>query len=103
MIQDREEKSLFVNAPYLHATFLQRSLEFLKDRDVPKRARKLKYELGIPFPSDFYYPEVFFRERPAVVPSVWQKRGFKYLVRSAFETPPKKLKRRLPLKEKVGY
>ncbi len=104
MIQDRStQKILFVDAPYLHATFLPRTLSREKDLLVPKRAHKFKYELGIPFLSDFYYPEVFFRPRPEIVPSVWEKRGIAYTLRAAFETPLKKIKRRLIKESKIGY
>lgn len=104
MIQNREPKEItLVEAPYLHATFLQRSLELEREKDVPKRTRKLKYEFGIPFPGDFYYPEVLFKKRPSIVPSVWEKRGFNYLFRATSETLPKMLRRRLFLGRKVGY
>ena len=104
LIQDRDpRKILFVDCPYFHATFLHRSIQGTKDADVPKRKQKLKYELGIPFPKDFYYPEVFFRPRPPIVPSPWQKRSFGYMARAAIETPFKKLKRRLFKSKKVGY
>lgn len=104
MIQDRDpDKILFINAPYLHATYLPRALDRVKEMDVPKRLQKLKYELGIPFPKDFYFPEVFFRPRPTIVPSPWQNRSFGYTTRAAIETPFKKLKRRLFKSKKVGY
>lgn len=73
------EKILFLETPYLHASFL----------------KKKKYELGIPFARDFYYPEVFFQERPALVPSPWQPAGSFYRFRAGIETPLKKIKRRL--------
>lgn len=103
MIQDRvENKLLFVDAPYLHATFINRASERSQEFAVAKRAKKLKFETGIEFPFDFYYPEVFFRPRPSIVPSVWQKMSLKYKVRALFETPLRKIKRRLFV-SKVGY
>ncbi len=103
MIQDRSvKKIMFVDAPYLHATFLPRSSTHEKDLEVPKRKHKLKYELGIPFARDFYYPEVFFRPRPKVVPSPWAKMDDTYMTYALIQTPLKKLKRRL-VHEKVGY
>ncbi|MEK7092225.1 MAG: glycosyltransferase [Patescibacteria group bacterium] len=104
MIQNRSaQKILFVDAPYLHATFLPRTVSREKDLLVPKRVHKFKYELGIPFPSDFYYPEVFFRPRPGIVPFPWIKRSTNYTIRASIETPFKKLKRRLIKGTKVGY
>lgn len=103
MIQYRDPKKiLFIDAPYLHTTHLPRASEKAYEYEVPKRAKKLKYELGIPFPRGFYYPEVFFRPRPDVVPSPWGKMDLSFLLRAAIETPLKKLKRRI-MPAKVGY
>lgn len=102
MIQYRDPKKiLYIDAPYLHATNVPRAGSFNKEHDVPKRAMKRKYELGIPFPLDFYYPEVFFRPRPEIAPSPWEKTDAKFKVRAALETPLRKIKRRLV--KKVGY
>lgn len=104
MIQDRNpEKVVFVDAPYLHATHLPRAATRAEEVDVPKRAAKLKYEIGVEFPRDFYYPEVFFRPRPEVVPSPWVKRNLGYTIQAIFETPLKKIKRRIIKGTKVGY
>lgn len=103
MIQDRDPKKIvFIEAPYLHATHLRRAKIRLNDKDVPKRSKKLKYEIGIPFPKDFYYPEVFFRPKPEIVQSPWQKVNNAYKLRAFLETPLKKIKRRL-FPGKVGY
>ncbi|MFZ5932853.1 MAG: hypothetical protein ACOYT7_02135 [Patescibacteria group bacterium] len=105
MIQDRDPKKiLYLDTPYLHATHLKRAGKEGLDQEVIKRAKKLKYELGIPFPRDFYYPEVFFRPRPEIVPSPWGSINFPYKFRAFFETPLKKIYRRtiLPF-EKHGY
>lgn len=102
MIQYRDpQKVLFVDAPYLHATNVPRAGNINKEADVPKRTLKRKYELGIPFPRDYYYPEVFFRPRPTIVPSPWGKVDTKFKVRAALETPLRKIKRRMF--KKVGY
>jgi len=74
-----EDRILFIDQPYLHASFL----------------KKLKYEFGIPFPKDFYYPEVFFKDRPGIVPSPWQPMSAGYKFRAFFETPLKKIRRRI--------
>lgn len=103
MIQDRDRnKILFVDRHYMHATFLERSSDRLLSSNVPKRKKKLKYETGMEFPKDFYYPEVFFRQRPKIVPSVWYKTSKKYKLRAIFETPLKRIKR-IVLPDKVGY
>jgi glycosyltransferase involved in cell wall biosynthesis len=103
MIQDRPaSKMAFIDAPYLHATFLPRSSTHERDLEVPKRKHKLKYELGIPFRRDFYYPEVFFRYKPAIVPSLWAKMDNAYMACALIQTPIKKLKRRL-IHGKIGY
>ena len=96
MIQDRDPKKIvFVDAPYLHFSLLPRAGERSEDEKVIKRAQKLKHELGTPFPKDYYYPEVFFRPRPDSVPSPWERMDTKFLIRSAIETPPRKIKRRI--------
>ena len=96
MIQDRDPKKIvFVDAPYLHFSLLPRAGERSEDEKVIKRAQKLKHELGARFPKDYYYPEVFFRPRPDSVPSPWERMDTKFLIRSAIETPPRKIKRRI--------
>jgi glycosyltransferase involved in cell wall biosynthesis len=103
MIQDRSVKKVkFVDAPYIHATFLQRSVNLELDKNVPKRARKLKCELGDSSPSDFYYPEVFFKPRPTFVLSPWRKMDKGYFAKAMIQTPLRKVKRRL-IHGKVGY
>jgi len=91
-IQDRDENKIaYLDAPYLHATHLLRSS---KDDDVMQRSAKRKYELGIEFMKDFYYPEVFFKSRPQIVPNVWKNMDFNFKLRAFIETPLRKLKRR---------
>ena len=103
MIQDRPvSKIAFIDAPYLHVTFLPRAGTHKKDLEVPKRSHKLKYELGISFPYDFYYPEGLFKVRPAIVPSPWAKMNNAYMACALIQTPLKKLKRRL-IHGKIGY
>ncbi len=92
-IQNREaEKIKFLDTPYLHATHLHRSP---KDKNVMQRNKKMKYEIGIEFPKDFYYPESFFVDRPETVSNVWKNMDNSYKFRAFFETPLRKLKRRI--------
>lgn len=103
MIQDRDQMRIkFVEAPYLHASFLQRAGEVKADSLVPKRAKKLKHELGHNFPKDYFYPEVFFREKPKMVLSPWEVMSTSFYLRSMVETPLRKVKRRV-WRAKVGY
>jgi len=101
-IQERDRKKIkFVKAPYLHASFLDRSGSG-KEKDVPKRKKKRKYEIGIEFPLDYYYPEVLFEKRPIIVQSVWKRMEADFFKRALVETPLRKIKRRI-IPSKVGY
>lgn len=80
------EKILFADEHYLHASFLKRT---------SMSESKYKYELGLEFSKDYYYPEVFFRDRPNIVPLPWTTTSLEYKIRAVVETPLKKLKRRL--------
>jgi len=103
MIQDRDQRKIrFFDASYMHASFLRRSSARGGDLEVPKRDKKLKHEIGLSFPADYFYPEVFFRERPEIVASPWERMNTLFYLRSVVETPLRKFKRRvLPVKE--GY
>lgn len=83
-------KREFVNAPFLHFTHLRRSE---KDKEVMGREGKTKYELGIPFPLDFYYPEVFFKPRSPLVFPPWERTGPAFTARAIMEHPFRKIKR----------
>lgn len=92
-IQNRDpNKIAFLDNPYLHATHLARSKN---DSNVMQRNRKLKHELGIRFPNDFYYPESFFIEKPQIVPNIWKKTDLNFKIKAPLETPLKKIKRRI--------
>ena len=94
MIQDRDsEKVKFVDAHYLHASFLPRGGTKGKDLEVVKRSKKLKHELGENLSKDFYYPEVFFKEKPNFIPSPWSTMSASFKFRAFFETPLRKMKR----------
>lgn len=102
MIQDRDPRKIkLIDAPYLHATNLKRAAGG-KDTEVIKRKKKLKYEFGISFPKDFYYPESLFRKRPDFIESPWQIMDLSFKSRACIETPLKAIKRKI-LPDKVGY
>jgi hypothetical protein len=100
-VQDRNTFK-FVDVSYLHTTFLPRGENRKFDLRVPKRARKLKYEIGEEFPKDFYYPEAFFKEKPDFIPSPWSPMSINYKLKAMIQTPLKKFRRRFK-NEKVGY
>lgn len=100
-IQDRLSFK-YLNSPYLHATFLPRGGNRASDILVPKRKRKLKYELGVDFPKDFYYPESLFKVRPDFIRSPWETRSNKYFIRAIIESPIKSIKRRI-INGSIGY
>jgi glycosyltransferase involved in cell wall biosynthesis len=103
MIQDRSPaKEKFIDAPYLHATFLSRGSERVDDKSVLKRAKKLKYEIGKEFPLDYYYPEVFFRDKPENISNPWLSMTSQFKFKAILETPLRKLKRKT-WRGKVGY
>lgn len=103
MIQDRgSNKVVFVDAPYLHATFIPRGKNLSFDKEVVKRSKKLKYEIGRNFPLDFFYPESFFEEKPSFVQSPWQTMSESFKTRALIETPLRKIKRRF-WKGPAGY
>lgn len=85
---------------YLHFTNLKRSR---RDVDVPKRSFKHRRISGIPFPGTFFYPEVFFIDRPSLVPSPWEKRSIEYEVLASIELPLRMFKKKLNFFEKSGY
>ena len=103
LIQERPRKfRKFLNVYNMHFTHLPRSSTREMDAKVPKRDIKLKRELGISFPKDFYYPEVFFRPKPSIVASVWEKMDLGFTLKASLLTIPRKIKRRL-IKGGSGY
>jgi len=104
-IQERDaKKRVWIEGySFMHFTNIQRSSDRGKDLLVPKRSLKYKYEIGHSFPNDFYYPDVFFMEKPDIVDDVWKRADVKYVMRSLVETPLKKIKRFLITRKKSGY
>lgn len=96
LIYHRDKDMIKVlDAPYLHASHLERSS---KDEQVLERKMRFKYEVGESFGKDFKYPSCFYLDHPSIVKSPWQKMTLGYRLRAGFETPLKKIKRRLKKK-----
>lgn len=87
-VQERKSVEL-LEVAYLHLTHLERS----RAKKQTAGERKFRYEIGLPFAKDFYYPEVFFKKKPAIVPGPWRRLSGLPRVISALETPLKKIKR----------
>ena len=84
----KSDKLVYLDAPYLHLSHLPRSSKM-------RNYRKIKYEIGHRFPSNFKFPESFYQTRPKFVPSPFGKMTKSYFFRAMVETFPKKLKRNL--------
>ena len=95
-IQNYGQKHLvFLKNRYFHTTYLRRSDTRGRDKSILNRFKKSKMELGISFPKNFKYPEVFDKKHPSIVLSPWEKRSnLEYLV-SLVRTPVKEARRRV--------
>jgi len=103
LIQDlSKDRRKFLDYPYLHFTNMPRSTNGENDAKVPKRAEKLKLEIGKRFPKGFVYPEVFYQPSPLCVPSPWKKMSKQTYLASLLLTIPRKIKRRI-FKSRSGY
>lgn len=87
LVQERKD-IIFLEAPFLHTTHLKRS-------GVKRKSEKYKLELGDKVSENFSFPEVFYREHPALVKSPWDKISGAELFRAKLLTPIRKLKRRI--------
>ena len=104
LIQEKDpNRRLFMKDYYMHFTNMIRSSSLEKDRGVIKRNIKYKYELGLSFPKNFKYPEIFSKKAPDLIPDPWETRSLAYFVKALVQTPPKMIKRRIKNDEKVGY
>jgi glycosyltransferase involved in cell wall biosynthesis len=81
-----EERIIFAKNYYLHASHLKRS---------SIGNNKFKYDKGISFPLDYYYPEVFFKNAPINIDSIFIPQDFKYTFLSLFFYPLRFIKRRI--------
>jgi hypothetical protein len=93
LLNNQDDKLLFVNTYYYHLTHLKRS-NAVDSKNVIDRIKKYKYEIGEAAYED-EIPSVFNLAHPKIVPDpftsyLWWERMIAHLV-----TPLKKLKRRL--------
>ncbi len=96
LIQDYgNDKLEFIDAPILHFSHLLRSSNSQGDRKSLNRVKKIKYELGLKFPKDFQYPEVFYQPLPPFIVSPWQKMSKRFKFRALLETPLRRIKRKI--------
>jgi glycosyltransferase involved in cell wall biosynthesis len=92
LVQDLDRtRCLFINEPYMHFTYVQRSS--LSDDLTMQRKGKYKHEFGKKLPLDYFYPEVFFIDRPKIIISPWINRNLSYEAISTFQLIPKLAKR----------
>lgn len=87
LIQDNKQ-TVFLNAPYFHATHLKRS-------SMKRNNDKNKSEIGDPLPEGFKYPQVFYQTYPQFVFSPWVKISGYKLFKSKLLTPLRRIKRRI--------
>lgn len=68
-----KKRLIFLKHKFFHMTFLKRSSTREKDREVMMRGRKTRFYNGTPFSQDVKYPDVFYLDRPDMVPSPWKR------------------------------
>lgn len=99
-LNNHPKKLEFVDTWYLHLTHLLRSSSREKDREVVGREGKYKYELGKILKEE-ELPEVFWQKPPSIVPPLPEKRSRTFFLQSLWQTPLRRLKRKLVGKEQV--
>ena len=90
-INDQDEHLRFVDVAYWHVTHLPRSS---RSQQVIDRTKKRKLERGIKA-KRIELPEVFFAQRPVIVPSPWMRPTILQQSGAAILTPLRRVKRRL--------
>lgn len=89
-----QDQLLFVDAPYLHTTHLQRSATRSLDTSTLKRDFKYRIEYGHAFPVGFTYPEPFYLPRIVRdVPDPFIKRSWYFSVQSLAYSPARTIKK----------
>lgn len=86
----------FVEERIFHAMYLKRSSTERDKRDIGTilNRKRRKIELGRSIPKQ-EIPEVFFKEKPIIIPDVTKKRSWIYIILALTITPIKQLKRRI--------
>jgi len=91
----RERNLIFLKNRYFHSTYLVRSSSRREDQGTLNRRKKAKLELGLQLGRKAKYPEVFYKKKPKIVQSPWEKRPFVETLMSLAITPIKETRRRL--------
>src|SRR5690606_23049545 len=91
LLNDQDDKLIFVDTYYYHLTHLKRSNEADSSR-VIDRMKKYKYEIGIAAYED-EIPAVFYDDRPEIVPDPFVGYGWWEKIIACLVTPLKSLKR----------
>lgn len=84
----KKEGIILIDTPILHVTHLKRS-------SSKEKQNKFKYEIGKMVKSNFKFPEVFYKEYPAVIPSPWIKVSGVTAIKASLLTPLRMFKRKL--------
>jgi len=88
------KKLLFIKKRYFHMSYLLRSSRDKKGPGMKRGPRKIP-EIGKRLPPRVKFPEVFYLERPEMVPSCWIKQSLKDKMKAIALTPLKKIKRKI--------
>lgn len=94
LIQNIEEKLKFIDGPLMHFSHLQRS-SLSSDKKMTLHRNKVKYEIGKRFDKDFNFPEALYLSRPKIISSPWERMKKEYRLKAGFQTPLKKIKRKI--------
>ncbi len=79
-----KQRQVYITHKFWHMSFLPRSAVIAKDRQVMMRGPKTRFNMGVAFSGDITYPEVFYKQRPAIVPSPWRKMTTKIKIVGAY-------------------
>ena len=88
VLNDQDDRVEILDVWYVHTSHLPRSTSHER---ILNRQQKQKAELGINFDQKLF-PEVFFLERPAFIPSPFTKRSFLYTLKAIAITPIRRMK-----------
>lgn len=95
--ENKQSVKYLPNVYYWHMTYLPRSSNKKKDREVMMRKKKRKYEIGLPRPDWMEIPDVFYFPRPKIVPNPFYKMNSWEFFKARIQTPLKQLKRKIML------